>query len=331
MLAHRLVRGRPGGPLLVAAFSAATAHLLLTAFDQALAAADRAGAAAAAPAWCLLPLAALAAVARLAAAAAEHRPEVSGPGLPPARRAAARTALPALLGSAAALPLHPPPLAVLPAALTLLAAPPLLATAAATAGAVLRLRRRTPGTRRTTPGGVPVRGRHGGRGARRAVVWGGAAGLGAGAALGAVRTGPAAVSWALIAAGLMAVTPGLLHAAGRAVAAGTPGAVRLLAGRSLQTEAARAGRSLGMLCAALALAGPLAGTPLGPAGTAVTVAATAAAAAPAVLPGIRHTALLHRLGAARRTRRSLVALRTAALLVLGSALIAVTTAVARPL
>lgn len=55
--------------------------------------------------------------------------------------------------------------------------------------------------------------------------------------------------WVLIAIGLVLATPGLTHLCGRLLASGRPGALRLLAGRVLQDEAARLGRPLGVLCA----------------------------------------------------------------------------------
>ncbi|MCC5035790.1 hypothetical protein DMH02_021895 [Streptomyces sp. WAC 00631] len=61
---------------------------------------------------------------------------------------------------------------------------------------------------------------------------------------------PGAVAgWALVAVGLVTALPGLTHLAGRLLAAGRPGALRLLAGRFLQAEAGRTGRPLGVLCA----------------------------------------------------------------------------------
>ncbi|MEU4686232.1 hypothetical protein [Streptomyces xinghaiensis] len=61
---------------------------------------------------------------------------------------------------------------------------------------------------------------------------------------------PGAVAgWALVAVGLVTALPGLTQLAGRLLAAGRPGALRLLAGRFLQAEAERIGRPLGVLCA----------------------------------------------------------------------------------
>lgn len=55
--------------------------------------------------------------------------------------------------------------------------------------------------------------------------------------------------WALIALGLALAGPGVAFACGTLVQAVRPGALRLLAGRTLQEEAPRLGRPLGVLCA----------------------------------------------------------------------------------
>ncbi|MFE6846046.1 hypothetical protein [Streptomyces sp. NPDC057686] len=55
--------------------------------------------------------------------------------------------------------------------------------------------------------------------------------------------------WALTAVGLSLAGPGLAYACGALVQAVRPGAVRLLAGRTLQEAAPRLGRPLGLLCA----------------------------------------------------------------------------------
>ncbi|MEU8838708.1 hypothetical protein AB0D97_06170 [Streptomyces roseus] len=57
------------------------------------------------------------------------------------------------------------------------------------------------------------------------------------------------VGWALTAVGLSLAGPGLAYACGALVQAVRPGAMRLLAGRTLQEEAPRLGRPLGVLCA----------------------------------------------------------------------------------
>ena len=55
--------------------------------------------------------------------------------------------------------------------------------------------------------------------------------------------------WLLASLGLVLAGPGLTHWCGVLLAAGRPGAVRLLAGRILQDAASRVGRPLGVLCA----------------------------------------------------------------------------------
>ncbi|QKW09475.1 hypothetical protein HUT18_26875 [Streptomyces sp. NA04227] len=68
---------------------------------------------------------------------------------------------------------------------------------------------------------------------------------------GALADSPAGVvgGWALTTVGLVLAGPGLAYQCGRALQAVRPGAMRLLAGRVLQQEAARVGRPLGVLCA----------------------------------------------------------------------------------
>lgn len=57
----------------------------------------------------------------------------------------------------------------------------------------------------------------------------------------------------------MLAVPGLVHGCGRLLAAGRPGALRLLAGRALQEDARRIGRPVGVVCAvASALVGVVA-------------------------------------------------------------------------
>ncbi|MFD7081488.1 hypothetical protein [Streptomyces sp. NPDC059918] len=98
-----------------------------------------------------------------------------------------------------------------------------------------------------------------------------ACGLAALAYAGPGRAGTPA-GWALTAVGLSLAGPGLAYACGALVQAVRPGAMRLLAGRTLQEEAPRLGRPLGVLCAiaagaltaaALRARGGL-GVPLGP-------------------------------------------------------------------
>ncbi|NJQ02277.1 hypothetical protein [Streptomyces zingiberis] len=88
-----------------------------------------------------------------------------------------------------------------------------------------------------------------------------AAGVPLGERLGGVPAGVAG-GWALVAAGLVIALPGVTQLSGWLLAAGRPGALRLLAGRFLQTEAARVGRPVGVACAvfaALLVAGRLSG------------------------------------------------------------------------
>lgn len=56
------------------------------------------------------------------------------------------------------------------------------------------------------------------------------------------------LGWSLTAAGFVLAGPGLVHLCGQLLASARPGALRLLAGRGLQAEAARLGRPLGILC-----------------------------------------------------------------------------------
>ncbi|MGH3311284.1 MAG: hypothetical protein ACRDP3_11980 [Streptomyces sp.] len=142
--------------------------------------------------------------------------------------------------------------------------------------------------------------------------------------------------WLLAAFGLVLAGPGLTQVCGQLLAAGRPGAVRLLSGRGLQQEAGRIGRPLGVLCAVaaggLAAAelysrapeeGARALTPLTVLGAAMVVfcvtasALTAAAGSRAARAPAREA--LTRLGAPRRLLRGTAALRVVVLLVvLGS-------------
>lgn len=142
--------------------------------------------------------------------------------------------------------------------------------------------------------------------------------------------------WLLTAVGLVLAGPGLTQLCGQLLAVGRPGAVRLLAGRVLQQEARRVGRSLGVLCAVAAagtaaaelygkapadsarLLGPL--TILGVALVVICVTASALTAA-AESRAVRApaNAALVRMGAPRRLLRGAAALRMAVLCaVLGS-------------
>ncbi|MFF4576852.1 hypothetical protein ACFY15_00340 [Streptomyces sp. NPDC001373] len=282
MLSLRLARGsRPAVQLrrlLVAAACAASGFLLLYVLADAEA---RATGSLPLLLWALVPLAATVqfavAVARTDPAA-RPREGLDAVGLGPVRlalAAAVSTALACSLGGALALAvflhlrgdltglpfdgagarlLHagrPLPVA---AALTLLALLPL--TASAATALALRPRRSGPTPQSGVPWGV-------------ALV---ACGL---ALLAYARPdGPATpAAGALIALGLALAGPGLAYACGTLVQAVRPGALRLLAGRTLQEEASRLGRPLGVLCAvgaaaltALAPNGPggEATPPLGP-------------------------------------------------------------------
>lgn len=138
--------------------------------------------------------------------------------------------------------------------------------------------------------------------------------------------------WLLTVLGLVLAGPGLTQLCGRLLAVGRPGAVRLLAGRVLQEEAARIGRPLGVLCAVAAgglaaselygasphdgarMFGPL--TLLGAALVVLCVTASALTAA-AESRAARRTAnaTLARLGAPRRLLRGAAALRGVVVLV----------------
>ncbi|WP_069814924.1 hypothetical protein [Streptomyces sp. TP-A0874] len=159
---------------------------------------------------------------------------------------------------------RPLPLA---ASLTLLAAVPLLASA----GAALTVRSappRSPAGRGAAPTGAPVAGRGPSESRLPAALPWGTAVTAAGLALGAYAYSSALAAaphgrvenippglvggWVLITFGLAIACPGLAHVCGRLVAAGRPGATRLLAGRVLQEEAQRIGRPLGVLCSVAA-------------------------------------------------------------------------------
>ncbi|WP_314177003.1 hypothetical protein [Streptomyces winkii] len=134
--------------------------------------------------------------------------------------------------------------------------------------------------------------------------------------------------WLLTALGLVLAGPGLIQLCGRLLAIGRPGAVRLLAGRVLQQEAARIGRPLGVLCAVAAgglaaaelygvspqegarMLGPL--TLLGAGLVVVCVTASAlTAAAESRAARKRANAELVKLGAPRRLLRGAAVLRAA--------------------
>ncbi|MEU6668291.1 hypothetical protein [Streptomyces sp. NPDC046727] len=57
------------------------------------------------------------------------------------------------------------------------------------------------------------------------------------------------LGWLLTGTGIVLASPGLTHLCGRLLQCSRPGALRLLAGRGLMSEAARIGRPLGVVCA----------------------------------------------------------------------------------
>lgn len=134
--------------------------------------------------------------------------------------------------------------------------------------------------------------------------------------------------WALSTLGLVLAGPGLTQLSGRLLAAGRPGAVRLLAGRVLQEESRRIGRPLGVLCAvasgtyaAVKVYEAAPTRPLGPLtglGAALVLACVTASALTAALEArwarTHTTAALRRLGTPRSVLHRAAALRVLALL-----------------
>ncbi|MFD7815124.1 hypothetical protein ACFV6E_19540 [Streptomyces sp. NPDC059785] len=364
MLALRLARrGQPLVQLrrlLVAAASAGTGFLLLCTLGYALAHPEASATSALRLAWCVVPLAATvyfaAAVARTDPAT-RPRAGLTAVGLGPGGLLALSvmtTALSTVLGSLTALlaffhlrgnltalPLNgtaagflaadrPLPL---PATLTLLALTPITASAATALTLHARYGEPRRGSRPatepapdpepSTPSGLPWGAAllaaglaveaYGSRSGRTPTLSGGTAGALAG--------------WALTAIGLAMAGPAITYACGRLLQAARPGALRLLAGRVLQTEARRIGRPLGVVCAVAsgtyAMAALYAGTrpTFGPlttigvlvvAGCAVLTLLTAAVEARQERADT--TAALLRLGAPASALRNAAALRTAALL-----------------
>lgn len=137
------------------------------------------------------------------------------------------------------------------------------------------------------------------------------------------------MGWSLTAVGLVLAGPGLVHLAGRLLAAARPGALRLIAGRGLQAEAGRIGRPLGVLCAAgsaAVAAGRLSGASAAPAAGPLTVfgaglvlvcAVATVFASAAESRGARSpvTETLSRLGASAEMMRQVSVARAAVLLV----------------
>ncbi|WP_369201304.1 hypothetical protein [Streptomyces sp. PU-14G] len=259
-----------------------------------------------------------------------------------------------LPGTGAELPLAQETLP-LPAALTLLSAVPLLAALAAawaagtgTAAAAAAPCEQTPNGRRSAGTAALAAGPAlAGAGlllaayAVRHAPEAGSAGAGTPRAA-ELASSPLAAGWLLTALGLVLAGPALTGLAGRLLAAGRPGAVRLLAGRALDRESARLGRPLATLgvvgaAALVAVRARLAGTELpapGPLGAlaAALVACcvggvTLAASARARRSRAPVAVLLERLGASRGTRRAVAAVRVAVVatvltvLVLGAGLL----------
>lgn len=150
---------------------------------------------------------------------------------------------------------------------------------------------------------------------------------GAGAAPGDRPGAPAGLM--LAAVGLALAGPGLTHLCGRLLQSVRPGALRLLAGRFLMTEATRIGRPLGVVCSVLSgaygmgslyYADGLSAGPLALLGvllvTGCTVATLLTAAVEAKQAHAGTTAALLRLGAPASTPRRAAALRAGALLAL---------------
>ncbi|WP_328750865.1 hypothetical protein OHT57_35605 [Streptomyces sp. NBC_00285] len=137
------------------------------------------------------------------------------------------------------------------------------------------------------------------------------------------------VGWVLTAVGLALAGPGLTHLCGRLLQSTRPGALRLLAGRVLMTEAARIGRPLGVVCAVasgtyamVTLYGPT-GPEVGPLTTTGLLLVTCCSIATLLTAAVEAkqarsdtTAALLRLGAPATMLRSAAALRAGALLVL---------------
>ncbi|CAI4174206.1 hypothetical protein M3398_25800 [Streptomyces albidoflavus] len=352
MLALRLTRGAHPfvlcGRLLVAAASAGTGFLMLSALSHALAH-PGAGGALLRLAWCVVPLTATVYFAVAMARndpATRPREGMSSVGLGPtalAGLAAASTALSSLLGSVVALLffLHlrgdltglpfdgaaagmlaadqPLPLA---AVLTLLAIVPAvasLATAVALRPRAGRPAPTAPQTEPPTPLPVPS-----------GLPWGVAL-LATGLAVeswaaggtsrdggvplpGGVESGAlgGVLGWLLTALGLALAGPGLTHLCGRVLQSAKPGAVRLLAGRGLQEEATRIGRPVGVVCAVAS--GALASATLYGAGTGTSPAGPLTALGGVLVAGCALATLLSAGVEARRSRAS----ANAALLRLGA-------------
>ncbi|MEY7981441.1 hypothetical protein AB8O53_34695, partial [Streptomyces pilosus] len=129
--------------------------------------------------------------------------------------------------------------------------------------------------------------------------------------------------------GLALAGPGLTHLCGRLLQTIRPGALRLLAGRVLMTEAARIGRPLGVVCAVMSAAYAMAAlhdredtssAPLVALGVLLVAGCTVATLLTAAVESRQAradtTAALRRLGAPAVTLRRAAVLRAGALLAL---------------
>ena len=260
------LRARPAAlarSLALAAACAVTGFLMLTALGHAARHPAHAPDSLARLGWCAVPLAAVAlsAVAVFRSeTSASPSPALAAIGIGPARLpllATAQAVLTCVLGSGVALVAflllrdHLTAGRPLPAAgvATLLAVAPLTVAGACLAG--LR-----PGRDQVRPILGPAIG-------IIMVLWGLAAeimgpdpvGRGHGTVVqlpgGLGPIGPMVLAgWALTVAGPVVAGPGLVHVTGRLLSVWRPRAVRLLAGRALQADAARIGQPLGLLCAA---------------------------------------------------------------------------------
>ncbi|WP_030808651.1 hypothetical protein [Streptomyces sp. NRRL F-2799] len=135
--------------------------------------------------------------------------------------------------------------------------------------------------------------------------------------------------WLLTALGLVLAAPGLTYLCGRVLQSAQPGALRLLAGRVLMSEATRIGRPLGVVCAVTSAA--LATTAMydqpaaafGPLSTVATLVVGGCTLATLLTAAVETrqsragtTAALLRLGAPATMLRGSAALRAAALITL---------------
>ncbi|MQY39321.1 hypothetical protein SRB17_73430 [Streptomyces sp. RB17] len=149
------------------------------------------------------------------------------------------------------------------------------------------------------------------------------------------------LGWLLTATGLVLAAPGLTHLCGLLLQCSRPGALRLLAGRVLMTEATRIGRPLGVVCAVgsagYAMTTLYAGSApaFGPLTTFAALLVTGCTVATLLTAAVETrqcradtTAALLRLGAPASMLRAAAALRAAALLTLFGPLTLVVAALA---